>query len=431
MFSAIPLPQVVPNTPVGGNVLGGMQAAQNYSQTALQNQFYPQLARAQVQQQQAQAAAAPLNAMATIASNPMIWALMSPQQRQQMSNYMANSVLNTQQALLNQQSNQQGNQQNSSPSFMGRIMNAFVGGAQPQQNQNSMAPNAPSGNALVSSSYSGTSNNAQAAPSGNAMTSPTPNTSQNYSGNASPNLPSTDVGSGIGSKAVAPYAEQLHAGGTLYVDSNGNPTSVASPGNVQQYQYALDSVNRALPFIDDLQKESKEFLGPGTKAKLAKAEAASVAEGFNLITPEMAKRFNIDTGLVGRYNQFVANQNLVKEALKNSFVFPNTMEGINQISSVATPTLLTENYPDYVKRLNDLKDNLNNRIIPGLKKSLRVGYNVSGNEPDQNSNQNNSPVPGGNGLLQIKDSNGSIHTIFAKNLSEALRRDPDATVMGR
>lgn len=411
MFSNV-LPKVVADTPVGGNVLGAMQAGQNYNQTALQNQFYPQLAQAQVAQQQSQAAAAPLNAMATIASNPMLWALMPPDQRKQMASYLTNTVLKTQQNLSNMQ--------NQSPpqSWVKKAINGLFGmNQQPvQRNQNAMNQmpaysQPPSNNSMAQqpqSSY----------PSSTGMTS----------NQSSPNLPQgNDVGQGVGEKATAPYQEQVHAPGMLYVDQQGNPTYSPTVGTVGQYQTALDAINRTMPVLDRLQDESEEFLKPGGRSKLAKAEAASTALGFNIITPEIAKKFSIDPRMVARYNKFVGDQNQVKESLKNSFVYPNTEGSLSQIGSMVTPGLLNEDYDGYSARIGQLKDQLNNETIPKLKSSLRLGYNVSGsNSPSSNNN-----IPGGKAIINIKSSNGKSYSIYAKNLTEALKRDPDAIVMAR
>lgn len=408
MFSNV-LPKVVADTPVGGNVLGSMQAGQNYNKTSLENQFYPQLAQAQVAQQQSQAAAAPLNAMATIASNPMLWALMPDDQRRQMASYLTNTVLKTQQNLSNLQS--------SPPpqSFVHRAMNALFGmSQQPQQsNQNAMnqMPMNTSGNSITQQ------------PAYSSQSSST----YNNSNQSSPNLPQgNDVGAGVGAKATAPYQEQIHAPSTLYVDRQGNPTYSPATGTVSQYQTALDSISRVLPVLDRLQDESKEFLQPGGRAKLAKAEAASTALGFNIITPEIAAKFGIDPETVARYNKFVGDQNQAKESLKNSFVYPNTEGSLAQIGSMVTPGYLNEDYNGYSKRIGELKDQLNNETIPKLKSSLRLGYNVSG--PSQQSTNN---IPAGNGVITIKDSNGNSHNIFARNLTEALKRDPDAVVIAR
>lgn len=441
MFSGIPLPKVVADTVPGGNILAGMQAANTYNQGRLQNQFYPQLAQAQVAQQQAQANAAPLNALATLASNKMLWGMMSDDQRSALSGMIGNS-------LNKMQANQQGNTDSQSSFPFG---NGIIG-----QTINWAKNEFGKGNSPTNNPFSGSTTKPATVSqnTGTVINSPDPNekykvnpisdtTTQNQSSDqendqTSPNLPQgTNIGKGIGAHAIAEGAEGVHAPAVLYVDAKGNPTYTPTTGQIGQYEFSIDSINRALPILKRLKQESKEFLNEGGRAALAKAEAAGVGVGFGFMSKAQAKEAGIDPDMVGRYNEFMADMNQAKETLKNSYVYPNTEGALEQLSSAVTPGLLNEDYDAYAKRIDDLTNHLTSETLPSLRTSLREGYNVSANQGNNKASQNVKPQTPKykmtfaeddnhegqeppKGTRWLKDDNGKMWAVAIKNVTKAL-----------
>jgi hypothetical protein len=341
--------------------LYGLQQGQQYMQgllqmpmLAAQAQYAPQLMQADVFGKEA----APL---ATIASNPYMWAMMTPQQQSGLTQSLGNLF-----KLL------QGGSQNNR-SYL--------------SNTSMMEGGSPTNNGASSSK----SNNYPSSNSSSSITSTS----------SSPGLLPGDgnIQGGARAKLTSPFESQPFGKGEVYYDVNtGKIVSSPSDSTIAVDQQALGSIQRVLPQLNRISDEGQEFLAPGGKTHLYESQIGNTLASFGVVQPKILDKFGIDREMPGRYEKFQSDTGLALEALKNSFSFPNSNDALNILSHTVQPGE-GENDTEYKKRVLQTSIQLQNEQVPQLQNQLFSGIQYN----PQNQATNSVGISGNN--MQQKLSN--------------------------
>jgi len=382
----IPLPKVVGDVGPGGGFITSLNALNDLGIKSTQARYAPYQAQAAIQLAQAQAAAAPLEPIARIASNPLLWP-QDPKQQELLRNAMSGVIAN---AVGNLGSQQGVN--NLPPPYGGGLMGILFNSFLNKKAQQSPQPIQQPANALLSTpNMVSNSSSIDQSPSSSYV----PSSSEPYNNSSIPtsesegyitikpgeestsNIPQAGKGivGGAVAKQAAPYSESVHPPGTFYYDDKTNTyRSTTTPQVLSNAQVGMGAIQTAIPLLNKLQKEGKELLTDGQKLKWLTSGGAALLNNLG-VDQETLKKYGISRNYYDKYVQFTSDQNNAIDKLQAAYSFSSSIPSQQKIESMINPAEF-ENGTAYSKRLENEKGNLL-RQHQSYKQQITGGFNVT------------------------------------------------------
>lgn len=317
-----------------GNAIGSYMRANNA-------RYQPQMIQADIFSKEA-------SPLATLASNPFVWATMNDNQKAALSNAMGNLM----------QSIQGGN-----PGIFG------------QSSTSSQINN--TGNSMGGGQANNASVDGTVQPGSSSQ--PTGGNQANYN----PALPQAGQGLGVGitQKVTAPWKEQAHAPGRMFfdVDKDGNVKTYSQPteSTIAAGQNSINAIQRVLPRLNRIADESEEFLKRGGARDLFSSKVSSGLSSWGVGSPETYKKIGIDVDQQSRYQKWVGDISAATESLMSSFPnIPHTDDSFKAMQSIMAP-IPGENAQGYKKRILGVINELSNEQVPALKQQIGAPIDVT------------------------------------------------------
>jgi hypothetical protein len=361
-------------------------ALQSYG-TAVQAKYAPQMAQADIFNKE-------FMPLAQIASSPLAIAML-PEQKQQMANLISQ---------LLQQTGVTGGMGGGNTGGGG-----LFGG-----NQSSTSGGQFGGQP---SSTSGGSPMVQGGMVGSS--SQTPQVGNQASPGYNPSIPQAggDIGKGATAKVTAPYSEQVHGAGVSFFDPNtGKFYSQPSESTVSVSQRSIGAIKRVIPQLQDISKESQEFLQPGGTSGTIFSQVAGKVANLGIIDRETIKKFGIDPDKYSRYLKWRGDISQALDSLMTSFPnLPTSDLSLKTMASIVEPHA-GESSQGYATRVMQTAARLQNEQLPALQQQLTpIPINGEGQSNQITDYLMNSPEAKNEGMAQVNLSQG------AKKLSQSMQ----------
>lgn len=194
-----------------------------------------------------------------------------------------------------------------------------------------------------------------------------------------PNLPSTNLQTGVAQKSMGGYSEGIHSPGTTYATANGQQLQTPSPGTMQQSQDTLSAIKNFKDLAPGFLEHASEFAKPGANLRRVASATSAIsqrlgAEPFSKLIGKVAKT---DPEMVGRYHTFEGEKTRLGNILKTVYPTSTSLEALNKhLDMLELRSTDTEkSYSARVKQiLSDLNVAEKNAKLSG---GAAGGYNLS------------------------------------------------------
>lgn len=339
-------------------------ALQDYSQ-GMNAAYLPKTLQADVMSKQ-------LAPIATIASNPLMYASIPDAQRQMLGQYVGNMIQGSMGG-----SGGQGNAP-ASEGIFGNILGNIFGSS---SNSQGAAPTAgggssgtQAGDSTMPTSTAQPNQGADASSQGGAPATTDTNT-------GSPLLPAAGQGPAAGASAriLAPYSTSPYKHGDLLIDSKtGKFVSAPTDTTISGQQQVLSGIASTLPRLKELSTQAQPFLEFGGMKKLREAQLVGNLANYGIKLPK-GMQPNIPPGLVGKYNDFISNINTTADKLMTANNLPKDEQSLAMVKQIVTP-VAGENDREYYQRVTNEMGRLKDQYAQS-QQMISGGYNVS---PGQN-----------------------------------------------
>lgn len=410
---ALPLPKVVADTVAGGPLVTAMRGQNALTQDMYDSQvkqaqakYAPWTTYADAASKIAYANMIPYQVQATMMSNPMLWMALkdNPQAMNALVNNWKQSIPSPEQ--LRTGANMPPLPNSNSPRSDGLLSMAvnslkslFGGGQQPQM-QGQGQPQMPQGmggmpqpqGADSGYSYNPDGTNVVASPQeiaqaagGNSLQAP-PAPSGAPSNNAL--VPAAQGGmAGAAGKMTAPYMESPYTGGKTFVDDKGNVISAPDAANVQAAQTAIQGIKNLKPVLEDISAGAAKYLAPGEKGKVGVGQWMNWAkQNFGSLAgiPDwVMKQAGITSKDITGYSEWEAQQQKAVETYMKARQWPMDAVALQKISKIIEPKF--GEGPEYGDRVTRELAQLETTLLPNYQSTLSGGYQLSGQQTQQQS----------------------------------------------
>jgi len=368
MAFQFPMPNVVPDATPGGPVVASMNALQDLQQNKYgtdikkaEAQYAPYTEYANALSKIAYANMLPYQTQATVMSNPMTWMALkdNPDAIKAMMENFSNSIPRGNQ-LTNGMTIPFPNQNKGNENVFSSLINKLMGNDQSQSQMQQNMPSAQSNNDQQNNPF---------------QASQIPSSQGNVAQPSySPLVPATNSGmAGVIGKQTAPYVEQVHKPGTLFLDSNtGDLVSTPTETTVTAAQNSINAAKRVIPQLKRISELAAPFMS-------AEGKVQNQYERMkNLFFPDSKNPGKLPT----QYAKLQSTLQSAPEALVKAYGLRPTNETIERMQKVIEP-YPGETGTQYQQRILDELQSIYNEQISVSQNQIAQGFNVS----DKNGNK--------------------------------------------